>query len=46
MPDIPNQYWIACGASVAFIIASFFLAGAHHEVRYRLRRKRRGGYLL
>lgn len=29
-----------------FIVASFFLAGVHHEIRYRLRQRRRGGMLL
>ena len=44
---IPEKLYIACGASVAFLMAGFVLVGGHHEVRYRLRqRRRRGGYLL
>lgn len=44
---IPLKLYAACGASVALLVAGFFLVGGHHEVRYRLRQKRRGrgGYL-
>ena len=40
---IPDRLYIACGVSVAFLVAGFFLVGAHHEIRYRLRERRRGG---
>ena len=42
----PTNLCIAGGASVALLAAGFFLVGAHHEVRYRLRQRRRGGYLM
>ena len=43
---MPDRYWLACGACVAFIVGSFFLAGLHHDIKWRLERRRRGGYLL
>lgn len=43
---IPVKLYLACGASVAFLVAGFFLVGAHREVRHRLRQRRRGGYLM
>lgn len=42
----PDKIYIAGGASVALFVAGFFLVGAHHEVRHRLRQRRRGGYLM
>ena len=37
---------IALAVSVGLLLAAFFLVGAHHELRHRLRQWRRGGYLL
>lgn len=42
----PDRIYIASGVSVAFLVAGFFLAGAHHEIRHRLRQRRYGGYLI
>ena len=42
---MPEKAWIAIGASSAFIIASFFLAGFHHELKWRLKQRRYGGWL-
>jgi len=44
-PKLPEQMWIAAGASAGFLVAAFFLSGFHHEVRYRLRQRKRGGMI-
>lgn len=43
---MPDKLYIACGASVTLLVASFFLSGFHYEIRHRMRERRRGGYLL
>lgn len=43
---MPDRIYIAAGCSMGFIVVAFFLSGFHHEIRYRLRERRRGGYLL
>ena len=43
---MPDKMIIAAGASVGFLVCALFLSGFHHELRYRLRERRRGGYLL
>lgn len=42
---MPAKMYLACGASVVFLVASFFLGGFHHEIKHRLRERRRGGYI-
>lgn len=41
MNDIPATFWAAGGVSVGLIAAAFLLAGGHHEMVYRWRRRRR-----
>lgn len=43
---IPDRLYIVCGFSAVLIIAGFFLVGAHHEIKHRLRQRRHGGYLI
>lgn len=31
--------------SLALVVAAGFYLGLHHEIRYRLRRRRRGGFI-
>jgi hypothetical protein len=42
---VPEKLYIAVGASLGLIVAAFLLAGAHHEIKYRLRERRYGGWL-
>jgi hypothetical protein len=41
---MPVRLYVACGCSAGFLLASFFLVGAHHELRHLLRQRRRGVY--
>ena len=41
----PDKLYLAGGASVALVVAGLLFAGAQHEIRYRLRQRRRGGYI-
>ena len=42
---MPDKLYIACGASVGFLVAAFFLCGFHHEIAWRLKQRRYGGWL-
>lgn len=42
---MPYPAIIGCGASVGLIVAGFFLAGGHHEVAWRLKQRRYGGFI-
>lgn len=41
MTDLPAVYWITGGVSVAVIVGSFAAVGAHHELIYQWRKRRR-----
>lgn len=43
---MPDRFLIAAGVSAGFLVAAFFLGGFHHDVLWRLQRRRRGGMLL
>jgi hypothetical protein len=43
---LPVKFFLAAGIAIGLIVAGFFLVGAHHEIADRLRRRRRGGYLI
>lgn len=45
MSHYPTAFWIAIGASCAFLVGAFFLVGGHHEIAWRLRQRRRVGVL-
>lgn len=42
---MPDKFYIAAGASFGFIAAAFFLSGFHHEIKWRLKQRRYGGWL-
>lgn len=40
-----ERIYTACGASVGFLVVAFFLSGFHHEIKWRIRQRRYGGWL-
>ena len=40
-----ERIYIACGASVGFLVVAFFLSGFHQEIKWRIRQRRYGGWL-
>lgn len=43
---MPEKLYIVCGASAGFLVVAFFLSGFHHEIKWRIRERRRGGMIL
>lgn len=45
MDGLPVPLLIVCGTSAGLVVTSFFLAGIHHDIKWRLKQRRYRGYL-